>query len=390
MAANEEGAPEMEGAAGGERDGAHQQAAGEVQNPNPHQPGPGHDPPTDDPNPAAALREQLAQMAKQLANFHAEQQAREDLHRREEAAYHDRMREMERMIGQLEQLHLRQAPTPPHLPHVPPPQIIEVTAPPQPPRLKIFTGLPPASKEETSYVDWRRQVKAALSDSGIRDPLGYLKRSLQGRAASVARPCTTPAALLSLFDELYGETQSAEELFASLLLMRQGKQQSSPDLLTEICMALDKIRELSPLTDGEYHTRMYMVFAKACASPALVRELRAAIGIPGSASPTYRDVFRYLRQVENLEKDRREARPSTTTAVAAHEVASPPSFRGRGRGGGRPVGPSNCFICALTGHRYLDCRNPLDVEAVRREFGEVGVRRAIHLDQQRQRQQGNE
>ena len=377
-------------AAGDDNDGALDQAPADPPNPDqPLPPGTGPVPPAEAPNPAQAaetMRAQLAQMANQLADFQAEQRAREDARRREEAAYQDRMREMGRMM---EQLHLLQAP-PPHLPHVAP-QVIEVTAPPQPPRLRIFTGLPPTSKEETSYADWRRQVKAALSDTGIRDQLGYLKRSLQGRAATVAKPCTTPAGLLALFDELYGETQSGEELFASLLLKRQGKQQTCPDLLTEICLALDRIRELSPLTDDEYHTRMYMVFAKACASPALVRELRAAIGIPGSASPTYRDVFKYLRQVENLEADRR---PTASTAVAAHQVPSPPSFNSRGSGGRRSDGegrrrPLNCFICAQQGHSYRSCNNPLNEEAVRREFGELGVRRAVRLDRER-RVQGNE
>ena len=265
-----------------------------------------------------------------------------------------------------------------------------VSAPAPLPRLRHFTGRAPASKEEATYSEWRRAAKSV--DPSTTDALGYLKRSLGGVALSQGQSARSIPKLLELLDGLYGDTKTFFELYEELSHKHQGRGQSAADFLSELMEQLGRMGERQHLEETEVHQMMYQAFLRACNNNPLTREVRARYGPPGPKSPSYQDLLRYVRQIEDLDsvraRDRPQGRVQATAAalqredeeaVAAVQQTAPSQSATAGRGRERGKRPFHCLNCGLAGHNLANCGNPPNEAEVRRQFGEDGLRRAAFL-----------
>ncbi|KAL8567689.1 hypothetical protein ACOMHN_008997 [Nucella lapillus] len=228
---------------------------------------------------------------------------------------------------------------------------------PQLPRLRLLTGLPPINQQEATYDDLRAQAACIADDATIHDPAAYIRRSLRGVART---QCDTikssdAKAILAHLGSLFGVLKTPEDLYLDLCQIRQGRNQTTADLLTLQCDKLQNIRKMAEYSDKEFHRRLFSVFTRACTDDNLCRELRSRFGLPGEAAPRFVEVLQYVRKIEDLEgpKQKRQypAQPQPTMSQV-HVVPNAQMEPGR-----RPAKTRYCYRCGLDGHLWARCEN---------------------------------
>lgn len=262
--------------------------------------------------------------------------------------------ELRLLREQVRQLQLQQASTQAVTVHVQQPAVV--------PKIKTFTGLPPTNSQETTFAEWRQQISESLEEPSITDKTAFLKRSLKGAALRQANGLKTdnPRAIITHLTALFGDLKSAEEEYLELCQQKAQRNQPLADFALTLYTRMQDLGERASLSDAEVNRRLYYAFSRSCTNQLLTLELRNKFGVPGESAPAFKELYRYLRQIEDLEPTARkgfsptspEPRPQRATHVAAHDVRQQPTPATR-----RPKS-RYCYRCGEEGHFFKNCENP--------------------------------
>ena len=238
------------------------------------------------------------------------------------------------------------------------PYRIQLQQPPPPPRLKLFTGLPPTNSQEATFGEWRQQAMQILKDGALSDKSVHLKRSLRGAALQQidVSGATEPKAIIDLLTNLFGELKTPEDRYMEICRLRPKKDQLLSEFLLTIYNQMEEVRQQANLTDEESHRRTYFALSKGCSNDLLAMELRNRFGIPGEATPEFSSLFRFIRQIEGLESSKaRRAVPMAQSAahVVDENRVQDSHSKAKAKNQGR-----YCYKCGEEGHMYKNCTRP--------------------------------
>lgn len=225
------------------------------------------------------------------------------------------------------------------------------------PKLKIFTGLPPTNNQEVSFEEWRQQVTQTIDDDAIHDKGAFLRRSLRGAALKQVNDLKTNDAkqVLKHLTTLFGVIKSPEEEYLEICQLKPKKDQALVDFLLVLYSRMNDLQERGKFQADELKRRLYYAFSKGCNNPLLALECRNKFGIPGEATPAFEDLYRYLRQVQDLEPaTKRRGGEVSNAHSGAHSAET--TARGSRK--------SYCFKCGEDSHFYRECTNPANAKLV--------------------------
>ena len=245
---------------------------------------------------------------------------------------------------------------------------VVVMAPP--PRLKIFTGLPPKGSQEEDFGEW---VEAIESLPEGEDSLRRVRQSLRGVAFHQVRCEGTVRGIVEKLKEVYGEARTPSDLFLDFCGMKPEKGESNSTFLCRLWGQMTKINEKNALfTQGEADKRVFHILNKNVAT-SISLELRTTHGFPGEAAPDPAEVLKTLKRLEGGEV---KAPNPSKTANCMPQVEAPPTLNDatleriadmvvkklaartpppHPGGSTKPRGPPRCYKCGELGHIKRNC-----------------------------------
>lgn len=167
-------------------------------------------------------------------------------------------------------------------------------------RLKIFTGLPPTSKEEVTFPEWEAQVDHLLQTKEVGEIDQRVRASLKGLAFDQVKDCSTATEMVKTLQGIFGTTLSGEDLYQSFLEMTMLKKEPASAFLLRLWSRLVQINKTTKFTEEDLQCKLYRAFQRGL-SPGhrlLSLELRTKFGFPGTAKPAFADLLRVVRQLE--------------------------------------------------------------------------------------------
>ena len=178
---------------------------------------------------------------------------------------------------------------------------VHVTTGP-PTRLKVFTGLPPTGGNEVTFPVWEQQVMQYLRDpepnEEERDK--RILASLQGLAREQTLRCRTGWDALLALRHLFGNMKTSDELYIDFCKLSPRRDETVTAFLSRMWAEMLKVQEAACFGDSEAKRKYYRaVHAElTSAHPLLTLEMRNQLGLPGSASPGFADLYRIARAYE--------------------------------------------------------------------------------------------
>jgi len=94
------------------------------------------------------------------------------------------------------------------------------------PKLKLFSGLPPTSKQEATFEERRQQVVQTIDDEAISDKAAYVRRSLREAALQQVNALGSNDAMVIVkhLTTLFGVLKSPEEEYLEICQTRPKKE----------------------------------------------------------------------------------------------------------------------------------------------------------------------
>ena len=249
------------------------------------------------------------------------------------------------------------------------PIIVEAT--PAQPRLRVFSGLPPAGGNEVGYGDWAAQAEQVLKERNAKE---RLLSSLKGLALERVEDCSDAAAIFTKVQKTFGEVRPADDLYLKFCENRLRQGEEASDFFLRLWSELTSINKTIRFDTSVFNQKLYFVFARAldCSSKLLALEVRNLFGMPGEALPEPGEVLRGIRQLESSRtKTARsnalfaeEAPPPKVpdlsmsdadverVALRVAELLRPQPARRR------PRSEIDCHVCGQFGHYTNECDTP--------------------------------
>lgn len=323
----------------------------------------------------AELRDQVKEMANELGR-----QKEEAIKQKQEAtdAATAELNDLrERLAGVTEELgRQRQQPI-----------TVQVDNPPQPQRLKTFTGLAPAGGNECDFRAWAQQMESFLLTPDLKPCDSRILASLRGVAFNAVKELTTNADIISKIRSLFGCVEDTEAQLLAFASRRLKPKEKAADFLLQLWGELLEINTMAKLGKEELQTKLYRTFCTGLQStlPLLALEMRNKFGFPGTAAPALDDLLLMVRRTAEM-----APAPATkaTTQAHAHQVEAPAidydkladkvaeRLRPAPTEGVRPAprgGKRLCFNCGVFGaHIARDCRSPPNPRRVAEERSKMG------------------
>lgn len=249
---------------------------------------------------------------------------------------------------------------------------IQMTAPPQVPRLKPFSGATPPLPGEATFQEWEVQVEQLQACREILDAGQRIKSSLKGMAWELCRDMSEIGDILVHLKKVYGSTRTSEDWLEAFLVMTPDCSECPSSFLLRQYAALSKATQVGK---DESKRTLFRSFVRAIAQshPLLALELRTSFGQPGTAAPDFADLMKLVKEQE---------KPCTKPSAKAHSNAQEAEAEQPQKGlsetdlekiivgvterlqsqlGGRRRPKGHCYNCGRVGDHYArQCKYPAD------------------------------
>ncbi|XP_025107458.1 uncharacterized protein LOC112572124 [Pomacea canaliculata] len=180
------------------------------------------------------------------------------------------------------------------------PAAVNVNVSSPPPRLGIFTGLPPTGGQEVKFAEWRERALAYQEESTDGEDIRVkrLRASLRGVALQQVKNCPNSREIVATLRKMYEVRESGEDVLVDFLSMKPHKEEGTAGFLLRLW---DRLARSGKFEEREIRRKVYHALLAQLkdSQPLLALELRTNFGAPGQAEPELAEVLCQVREREN-------------------------------------------------------------------------------------------